>query len=134
MSTAESKRQDVFDRAGFLIGNGHVLPGDGADVLRCKSQSCPEEKVYDVTYDTCTCYIGEFRKSKICKHRLACFGAPVVLMILEIRDIATEGYLETIGKEYAEAIKGCDDSFIAMARTEYMKKLEEIRSKETAAA
>jgi len=131
---SDKSKEDVFTRAGWLIGHSYVKPGDGADVLKCLSQTHGESVVYDVTYDTCTCYIGEFRKSKICKHRLACFAAPVVLMVLEIRDIVTEEYLETIGKEYAEAIKGCDDLFIAIARTEYMKKLEEIRSKETAAA
>lgn len=132
--SAESKKQDVFERAGFLIGNGHVLPGDRADALRCKSQSFPEEKIYNVTFDGCDCYIGLYRKRKICKHRLSCFAAPVVLMVLEIRDIKTQGYLETIGKEYAEAISDLDESFIAMARLEYRKKLEEIRSREEAAA
>lgn len=127
-------KEDTFTRAGWLIGQGYVKPGDGADVLQCWSQTRGEFKVYDVAYDSCSCYIGEFRKSKICKHRLACFGAPVVLMVLEIRDIVTEGYLETVGKEYAEAIGECDDSFIVMARTEYMKRLEEIRVKESVAA
>lgn len=126
MSATEQKK-DAISRASWLLSQGYVQPGDGADVLQCWSQVYGSKKVYTVTYDSCECYIGLYRKRTICKHRFACFGSPVVCLIMEIRTAISQCDLESIAAMYKEALESVDELFVAKARLEYRKRLEELR-------
>lgn len=119
-------KEDSISRAGWLVNQGYVQPGEGADVLQCWSQTHGEEKIYTVTYDSCECYVGQYRKSIICKHRWAAFASPAVCLILEIRQAISKRDLESIGRSYAEAMTTTDELFVKKARLEYVKRAEEL--------
>jgi hypothetical protein len=120
------RREDRIDRAAWLIGHGYVQPGDGADVLTCWSQQFGEEKIYEVTTDSCTCWEGENRRRIICKHRMACFAPAMVLMVLELREAPNVDTLKSIGESYAEAIGLLDPIFVERAKEEYRKVRDEL--------
>ena len=121
------RKEDVIDRAGWLISHSYVLPGERGDAKRCQSQRLAEQQIYDVTFDSCTCYVGQYRKGRICKHRLACFGLSSVALILEMREAPDPDALRTLGEDYAEALAEEDESFVKLARIEYLKRMEELK-------
>ncbi len=121
------KKEDSIDRAGWLLQRGYVKFDEREGVLVCWSQALGEGKTYDVTQDSCTCFIGEYQTRVICKHRWAAFGSLVVCMILEIRAATSECDLESIAAVYKDGLQDLNPDFVARARDEYRLRLEWLR-------
>lgn len=119
-------REDSIDRAGWLIRQGYVQGPESSEVQYCWSQVYGKDKMYEVTLHSCTCYVGEYRKAIICKHRWGCFGALAVCLILEIRQAISQCDLESIGASYSEGLKKTDEIFVSIARAEYRKRQKEL--------
>jgi hypothetical protein len=80
---------------------------------------------YTVTINTCDCADFETRKDTDpipCKHQWAAIGATAAMLIDEIRKAESVAALESIGKQYADAMANLPEAFVKIARNEYRAK------------
>lgn len=120
--------EDRIARAEWLIGNGYVQSGnDGNDSMRCWSQRYGDDLIYTVTAYSCTCWEGQNRRKRICKHRWACFAPAAVLLVMELRTATDEQALERIGLDYKEAVGLLEPIYVNAARDEYVKCRDKLR-------
>lgn len=117
----------IIDRAAALISlaypQGEIEPG----VWRCWSQRYGEDRIYTVTATSCTCWMGENRRSLICKHRWACFAPFVVEFIQNLRENTTTNALRDTIESYLKELAKVNRCYVDYARTEYRLKRDELK-------
>lgn len=113
---------DRIERAAKLIESGYVTPmGEG----RWHVQSDAQAMGYRVTLaDGCHChdYTETLKRESPCKHLWAAIGATAALLIHDLRQAATVGELDRIGRLYAEGMKALPEAFVKVARAEYKRR------------
>lgn len=121
---------NTISRAARLIRDGFVVEVS-PDLAYCRSQT-KQDRIYDVTPWTCTCWIGETLSSQICKHRWACFAREVVGLLSDLYTAQTEDELADIGYAYSQQGLDAPEFFIKIAKDEYRRIRAEMRRLEVA--
>jgi len=121
------KPENTINRAAFLIREGYVQGYEGDGVITCWSQTFGKEKIYAVTADSCTCWIGENKPTAICKHRLACFAPEIVALSYDMYHAESEEDLIAIAQAHAESVKDSPEEYLKFARKIFSVQRERLR-------
>lgn len=111
-----------------LIESGAVTPmTQGRYSVRTERMNIQ----YTVTMTGCDCFdFTETLKGEApCKHMWAAIGATAAMLISEIHKAASLIELESIGRKYADAMQNMHESFKRIARDEYKRCHEDLRTK-----
>ena len=117
----------IIDRAATLIHDGYPQGQVEKGVWLCWSQRYGQERIYTVTADSCSCWMGQNRRSMVCKHRWSCVAPLCVGFVQELREASTMHGLELITDAYAPSIQHLDECFLEYARKEYQMKRDELQ-------
>ena len=117
----------IIDRAAIMIRDGYPQGEVEPGVWLCWSQRYGAEKIYTVTAYDCSCWMGENKRSIVCKHRFACHAPLIVDFIQNMRDSNGLDELRSLGEAYAEEMKRVPECFVDYARKEYEMKRDELK-------
>lgn len=121
--------RNVIAKAGWLMANEYVQDAEG-DTRRCWSQRYKDTQIYNVTVNTCTCWMGENRSNVICKHRWAAFGGIIVVLVHEILNSKNLEDLQRMAVDYKDDARDAPRVFVQAAREQYKIREQELRETE----
>jgi hypothetical protein len=112
-------KTDRIEKAVELISRKHVSPeSEGAFAVYSQS----DNGHYRVTLVSCECDDFHFN-TDICKHQWASWGANAAQFVIRIRNSHTIGELEAWAAQFADLVCSVPDTFLAVVREEYRKRL-----------
>src|SRR5262245_35376693 len=117
----------MIERAATLIADGYPQGEVEPGVWLCWSQTHGPSVIYTVTADSCSCWIGEHKRSLICKHRWACFAVAIVEFIQQIRKAESKEVLEDLAVWYEEPMTEVLRCYVDYAREEYRTRLDQLK-------